>query len=302
MARITDGSTVFEVKKVLDGTASKAQEIDLDMTYSKNQLITISRYKERLVSMLNSVAGGSQKKFAVAGNLEKIINNWNNLEDTINGDSHIVIATRTHPNIANGRLDLYYWGSGKVYTVFCQNGVLGDVLEQTFSKATLSAPTTEKLTKADSSVVADKSLELKPYYIEVKGKTIQYFKDTLLSLVTSHQSAGKIVVQISTDMPVLLANWDNPNRLFSGGGIITIEVGSIHTAGYAHCRFYGYNAEEYIFTIQNQIVSGIIKIASKSMDNNMTAKTQATTDSSDNVATTQFVKNAIAAALAEKGL
>ena len=91
---------------------------------------------------------------------------------------------------------------GKVYTVFCQNGVLGDVLEQTFSKATLSAPTTEKLTKADSSVVADNSLELKPYYIEVKGKTIQHFKDTLLSLITSHQSAGKIVVQISTDLDV----------------------------------------------------------------------------------------------------
>ncbi len=99
-----------------------------------------------------------------------------------------------------------------------------------------------------------------------------------------------------------MENWGNPNGLFSGGGTITIEVGSIHAAGYVHCRFYGYNAEEYIFTIGSKTYSNITKITKQSIDNNMTAKTQATSDSSDNVATTQFVKNAIVAALAEKGL
>ena len=308
MARVTDGSAVFEVKRVLDGTARKAQEIDMDMTYSRNYPITISQYKEQLVTILNSLASKSSKIFNVAGNLGDIISNWNNLEFTTKGDLHSVIVIRTHPSIANGRFDLYYWGSGKVYTVFCQNGVLGDVLEHTFSKATLNAPTTERLTKADSSVVADKSLELMPYLSigSFGGKTIGEFKTKLKEMVKNmNTNTSARIALTSTNIDSLASHWSDDDYVIPQGTVYnTIIIRNVYHSSndYAQLLIHTFNYNIYIMSMYNGNWGSMFKVAQQTTDGTLRAKTQDTTDSSDNVATTQFVKNAIAEALKAKGL
>lgn len=104
-------------------------------------------------------------------------------------------------------------------------------------------------------------------------------------------------------MLAFAANITNNSYVVPKGNTITVIIlTGEHDGLYARFEAITYSGDRYDGLIQAGNITGVAKIVTKTTDNTIVAKTQSTDDKSTKVATTEFVKNAIAAALAAKGL
>lgn len=281
MAQITDGSAVFNVKQV---NADKATTV-----------------VNNIISNLNSGVIGSNICYVGTTNSTTDNNrqyNWNGII-TISGGVDVVqmcLPVSTKYRVA-------VRGQGNVYNNPITTGWKELAYTDEVPMLSDNGNNTKKITVDRLEGTADRSKGLQSENVGVSNRpttanipalnnsSVRYYLATA-SMEKAKPTGG--------DGVILHFGWDNsafdsqlfiPNNAYSTNHMQwRYQKGSPDWSNATDWRSVAW-LDEVVTLNGNNTVTGTLQV-----------KTQATSDSSDNVATTQFVKNAIAAALAEKGL
>lgn len=135
------------------------------------------------------------------------------------------------------------------------------------------------------------------------NKTVGDFKNYILNQLSTMKNGEESFLVAQVNLKTIFNGWSNDSTVLIAGTVInTIHIKSAYLQKYAFVEMYTFGDLQCSTTVANGTFTQIYQRANFNQDGSIYGTTAPTTDKSIRLATTEFVKNAIDAALAAKGL
>lgn len=138
---------------------------------------------------------------------------------------------------------------------------------------------------------------------KLANKTVGDFKNYILNQLSTMKNGEESFLVAQLNLKTIFNGWSNDSTVLIDGSVInTIHIKSAYKQKYALVEMYTFEDLQYYTLVVNGTFTQIHQRANFNQDGSIYGTTAPTTDKSIRLATTEFVKNAIDAALAAKGL